>query len=121
MTERCTDVLLSTEQIKRLTRHMLLLQYVALILLIYFFAVKDGNRNLFAGKCTRYIIEHKILMGIGGGSQVLIIHENCIQHFFFKENLLFLAAYQFRKNSRYCSCLSQIGFLSTSSLQQTEV
>lgn len=39
------------------------------------------------------IIEYKILMGMGGGFQVLIIHKNCIQQFlflfFFLENLLF--------------------------------
>lgn len=73
------------------------------------------------------IIGHIILMGMGGGSQVLITlkiaFSNFYVFFFFKKNLqffvYFLAAYQFRKNSGHCSCVSQIGFVGTPSSQQT--
>ena len=76
------------------------------------------------------IIGHIILMGMGGGSQVLITLKIAFSNFyvlflfvFLRKScnffVYFLAAYQFRKNSGHCSCVSQIGFVGTPSPQQT--
>lgn len=97
-----------------------------IIFVILLFAVKDGYNNLFAGNCTRY---NRTYNTYGDGRWVSSLNntKNCIQQFlclfFFKKNLqffvYFLAAYQFRKNSGHCSCVSQIGFVGTPSSQQT--
>lgn len=51
------------------------------------------------------IIEYIILMGMGGGSQVLILYIKIAFSNFFQRSckffFFFLAAYQFRKNSGY--------------------
>lgn len=92
-----------------------------------FFAVKDGYNNLFAGNCTRY---NRIYYTYGGGRWVSSLNNTFKLHsailcfcFFFKLRflLIFLAAYQFRKKSGHCSCVSQIGSVGTSSLKQTSL
>lgn len=66
-------MLLFTDQVKDYNAsYITVTVYCIIFVNLFFFAVKDGYNNLFAGKCTT--LEHIILTGMGGGFQVLIIH-----------------------------------------------
>lgn len=66
--------------------HTLLLQYIALFLLIYFFAVKDGYNNLFAGNCTTHDRTYNTYRDgrwVSSLNNILKLHSAIFMFFFF--------------------------------------
>lgn len=114
-----------TEQIKDYDASYITVTVYCIIFVNLFFAVKDGYNNLFAGNCTRHDRTYNTYRGgrVSSLNNTLKLHSAIFMFSFFlrKKNVYFWLPIISGRIQDICSCVSQIGFVGTLSLQQTGV